>query len=201
LDKTRQKIAPAKSGKSWLEVFDILGRAFYFVGVLGQLLWNFAGASVYLLWRSSNILNFDLLHSEPLIDPDSDIVLSSLGSWIQAALDILYNDGTSTWSPKYSGIDACSLARGALLFTFLSFWWNPKFKEGYRGYHRHIKGFQDWYKYQALLLVARVVFWFVMKYELLHGVGPSATFGVHIFMLGFTLLVSTPKPQNCLAIY
>ena len=196
LDKTRQNVAPGKKRKSWLDVSHILGEILWILGIFGQLLWNFVGISGHLTRRLSDISTSDLLTSEPLIDPDSDIAVSPVASWMPAVVNILNHDGTSMWSPGHYGIIVRNLAKWSLLLSFISFWWNPKFKEGYRGYHRHIKGFQDWYKYQALLLIARVVFWSMMRYKLLDRVDPSATIGVHIFMLGFTILVYTFGPKS-----
>jgi hypothetical protein len=189
-------VAPGKTRKTWLDVFDILGQMTWITGVFGQLFSNFVGISRYLIQRLLDIPTSDLLSSEPLIDPDSDNALSPLASWMQAVVNILDHDGTSMWSPDYYGVTVRNLVKWSLFLGFISFWWNPKFKEGYRGYHRHIKGFQDWYKYQALLLIARVVFWFVMKFELLDRVDPSATIGVHVFMLGFTISVRIFGPKS-----
>ncbi len=189
LDKTRQNVAPVKARKSWLDVFDVLGQVCWVLGMSGQILWNSMGISGHLLRRLLEISTSDFLYSEPLIDPDLDIASSPLTFWMQAVIDILDHDGTSVWSLGYYGINVRHLAKWSLLLSFISFWWNPKFKEGYRGYHRHIKGFQEWYKYQALLLITRVIFWSTMKYELLEGIDPSATVGGNIFMLGFTISV------------
>jgi hypothetical protein len=201
LDKTRQNVVPGNTRKTWLDVFDILGQISWILGVFGQVLWNFVGISGHLVRRFLDMSTSNLLSSEPLIDPDSDIALSPLASWMQALLDILDLDGNSIWSTGYYGITLRNLAEWSLLLSFISIWWNPKFKEGYRGYHRHIKGFQDWYKYQFLLLITRVAFWAMMKYELLDRVDPSATFGVHIFMLGFTVSVYTFGPKSQSAAY
>jgi hypothetical protein len=196
LDKTRQNVAPGKSKKTWLDVFDILGQISWILGIFGQLLWDFVGTSGHLIRRFLDISTSDIFSSEPLIDPDSDIALSPLASWMQAVLNILDYDGNSIRPSGYCGITISNLAKWSLLLSIISIWWNPKFKEGYRGYHRHIKGFQDWYKYQVLLLIARVVFWSLIKYELLDRVDPSATIGVHIFMLGFTVSVYTLAPKS-----
>jgi len=189
LDKTRQNVTPKKITRSWLDVFSIVGQISWIMGILGQLLWNSIGISGHLIRRFLDGSTSELLFSDPLIDPDSDNTLSTLASWIQSTLDILDHDGTSMWSLGYYGITVRNLAKWSLLLSFVSVWWNPKFKEGYRGYHRHIKGFQDWYKYQVLLLIARVIFWYMMMNGLLSRVDPSATVGVHIFMLGFTVSV------------
>jgi len=196
LDKTRQNVAPRKKRKSWLDVFDILGETFWTVGVFGQLLWNFVVLFGHLMHRFLHISISDLLSSDPLTDPDSDITFSTLTTLMQPMLDIMKYDGNTMCSLGYQGIAVRNLAKWSLLLSFLSIWWNPKFKEGYRGYHRHIKGFQDWYKYQVLLLIARVAFWYMLKYQLLDRIDPSATIGVHIFMLGFTILVSTPGSKS-----
>jgi hypothetical protein len=196
LDKTRQNVAPGKTRKTWLDVFDTLGQICWIVGILEQLFWNFLGISGHVLRRLSDFSTSDLLSSEPLIDPDSEIALSPLASSMQSLLNILDHDGSSMWSPGYYGITVRNLAKWSLVLTLISFWWNPKFKEGYRGYHRHINGFQDWYKYQALLFIARVLFWFMMNYEFLDHVDPSATVGVHIFMLGFTISACILGPKS-----
>lgn len=191
LDKTRQHVTPGKTKKSWLDFFDILGRIFWIVGFFGQFLCNSVGLSRHITRRLSEISTSNLPSSDPLIDPDLYITISPLAVLMQSMQKILGHDGTSIWSLEYYGVTISHLSQWSMLVSSLAIWWSPKFKEGYRGYHRHIKGFQDWYKYQSLLFIVRTIFWYMMRHELLDRIDPSAAIGTYIFMLCFTISVYT----------
>lgn len=40
--------------------------------------------------------------------------------------------------------------------TVLSFWWNPKWVESWRGFIRHLSGFKNYYTYQAMILILKL---------------------------------------------
>lgn len=40
--------------------------------------------------------------------------------------------------------------------TVLSFWWNPKWVESWRGFIRHLSGFKNYYTYQVMILMLKL---------------------------------------------
>lgn len=40
--------------------------------------------------------------------------------------------------------------------TVLSFWWNPKWVESWRGFIRHLSGFKNYYSYQVMILLLKI---------------------------------------------
>ena len=54
-----------------------------------------------------------------------------------------------------------------------------------KGFMNHIKGFSDWYKYQALLLMVRGLLYFLMGTGILADPFAEATTTAHAFALGF----------------
>ncbi len=198
LDKTRKVGDSRKTRKTWLDIFHFLGQLLWTLGVFGQLLWNLADISERFLQSFLGTPTSNWPAPEPLIELESpDVTLFCLACWVRGVLGLLENDETAMWSPSYYGVTSRHLAKWSFLLSLTSLWWNPKFKEGYRGYHRHIEGFYDWYKYQALLLTARGLFWLMINNGLFDRVDPSAAVGVHMFMLGFTITVCIfgPKPS------
>jgi hypothetical protein len=191
LERTRKIGASRTARKTWLDVFHLLGQLLWTLGVFGQLLWNLTGICGHFLRGFSGIPVSHLPSQDPLIEIiSSAIALPFLAYSVRDVLELVDNGGTSMWSPSYYGVTVYNLAKWGFLLSLISFWWNPKFKQGYRGYHRHIGGFYDWYKYQALLLLTRAMFWLAIKYGLFDHIDQSAMVGVHIFMLGFTVGVS-----------
>lgn len=191
LDKTRKTGMRRKTKKTWLDVFQFLGQVLWTFGIYGQLGWNILGMTGHVLRRlplsSSELPSMDSTDS---LDPKGlASIISFAVDWLQTILQSVPNCGLSMPSPDdYKHFP--DLAKWSLLISFVSIWWNPKFKEGYRGYHRHITGFSDWYKHQGLLYVARVLFWVMMRLEAFGQNDAPATFGAHLFMLSFTIYVS-----------
>lgn len=198
LDRTRKAGAFSKTRRTWLDFFHVLGQFLWSLGILGQLLWNLAGIAGSLLRYLLSTSTPNLPPPGPFIELESSDAppSPSRASWVWDILEFLDNDGTSIWSPGYYGVTVHNMVKWSLLFNLVAFWWNPKFKEGYRGYHRHIRGFYDWYKYQALLSIARVLFWFLISYGSPDRIDQSATLGLHIFELVFIIWVCIFGPQT-----
>lgn len=44
----------------------------------------------------------------------------------------------------------------SFLLSVLSFWWNPKWVESFRGFIRHLSGFKQYYTFQAMILLLKL---------------------------------------------
>lgn len=194
LDKTREKGATRKTKPTWLDLFQFLGQLLWTFGIYSQLAWNVLGLSGILRQRVVDLWSVDLSSEDLPISSDLDepnALLLSIVLWMRSSVGALESYGVAAaFLSDYEFIP--DLAKWSLVLTLVSFWWNPKFKEGVRGYHRHINGFYDWYKYQGILLVVRAIFWVMMGFEVFSRIDRPATLGAHIFMLFFTSVVGIP---------
>lgn len=48
------------------------------------------------------------------------------------------------------------IARWSFWSSLLSFWWNPKWVETWRGFHKHLVGFSNYYQLQVLILLLKL---------------------------------------------
>ncbi|KAJ1325125.1 Ima1 N-terminal domain-containing protein [Microdochium nivale] len=77
-----------------------------------------------------------------------------------------------------------------------SFPWNPRFKQSIRGFTTHIMGFKQWYTYQLLALLVRMVSLSASQYAESHGITPSAQLGAQVFLTIFTVYVYRMAPSS-----
>jgi hypothetical protein len=181
LDKTRGLRSTATT-KSWLDFLSRFGMTLYWGGITFQLLFNIKS----LLEIAREWIAPMCVDALELSDPDAPLVEQlpmDLKCWLYALSATLPGVGTST------GYQLPSLAVTGLSMSILSFCWNPYFRNIIRGFDRHINGFMDWYKFQTILLVARIAFFIVTKDQDLDQMNIEASIGGHLFMLVFTLMV------------
>jgi hypothetical protein len=194
LDKTRRNGTTHKNKPTWLDAFQFLGQLLWTFGIYGQLAWNVVGISGFLRQLFLDLWSIDLSSEDIPISSEFDGAkawLLAVVSWMRNIVDALEGYGIPTdYQSGYQPIP--DLTRWSLLLTMASLWWNPKFKEGVRGYHRHISGFYDWYKYQSFLFIVRSLFWVVMGFKAFSRIDARATLGAHLFMLVFTIMVHIP---------
>ncbi|ROW06850.1 hypothetical protein VMCG_03968 [Cytospora schulzeri] len=48
------------------------------------------------------------------------------------------------------------IVRWSFWSSLLSFWWNPKWVETWRGFHKHLVGFASYYRFQVLILLLKL---------------------------------------------
>jgi hypothetical protein len=82
--------------------------------------------------------------------------------------------------------------------TLSSIWWNPKFKHFNNGFMNHIRGFGEWYKYQAILLLVRGLYYYMIRTTALRDPLSPATLGAHLFGFGFVTHVSRSPYLQCI---
>jgi hypothetical protein len=168
MDKSRaRKINSGINDFSISGTLRLLGQLLWYIGFAGQVFWNIIGLLGTLQpgW---------LTISNPVL---SSALLSLISGLSALSIDISTSSG---------------LARPSLICSSVSIWWNPMFEQMNKGFMNHIKGFDDWYKYQGILLLARGLFLYIMGTGVLADPSSAATRGAHLFMLGFTGFVSIP---------
>ncbi|KAH7021238.1 Ima1 N-terminal domain-containing protein [Microdochium trichocladiopsis] len=84
----------------------------------------------------------------------------------------------------------------AIQIGLCSFPWNPRFKQSIRGFTAHIIGFKQWYTYQLLAVLVRMVSLSASQYAQTHGITPSAQLGAQVFLTIFTLYVYRMAPGS-----
>ncbi|KAL5629420.1 hypothetical protein BROUX41_001026 [Berkeleyomyces rouxiae] len=120
----------ARKGLTSLDVLHRLGKTFWWVGVMAQLLWHFC-----------------------VIDKLS-APFQSLISWPHwLALGLRYTSASIRLLPPSSDI----LNLG-LVASLMALWWNPRFPQVFRGFSKPVLGLGPWYALQTGGLVARFVF-------------------------------------------
>lgn len=67
------------------------------------------------------------------------------------------------------------------------------FKQMNKGFMNHIKGFDEWYKYQGILLITRTMFFWLMGTGVFIDASSNESIGAHAFMLAFLISVSYIK--------
>ncbi|TAQ85072.1 hypothetical protein B7494_g6591 [Chlorociboria aeruginascens] len=164
LDKSRAR--RAATGFTLIGTLESTGKYLWYIGLIGQLLWNIMALAAAITLTSPEIFNDYLLQN-----------CSIIFSRFQNFTSLITTPGT--WG------------RWSLICSIVSVWWNPKFKQMNNGFMNHIVGFGDWYKYQIILLVTRGLFYNIVGTGVLASPFSAATRAAHIFMFMFTMIVGT----------
>jgi hypothetical protein len=160
MDRSRARKSVAFNKPSLSNSIDFAGRCLWYMGLVGQLVWN-----IMALVAVAQHENFGA--SRSYLQPS-----------LIALLEHTIRISTSrTW--------ACF----SLLCTVSSCWWNPMFKQMNSGFMNHIKGFRDWYKLQFLLVVIRSLFYYIMGTGVFEDLFSAVSTGAHIVFLCFVTLV------------
>ena len=147
MDRTRSQRTTAKA-RDPLDVVDLLGKSSWHAGFVLQAVWH--------------LMMIALCFTEPYAStpPDSHGLAVALGRFHQMNASILpYSDRLMRW---------------AISLSMCSFPWNPRFKQSIRGFTAHILGFRQWYSYQLLALLVRLVAFSITQYSRSHGLSSSA---------------------------
>jgi hypothetical protein len=92
--------------------------------------------------------------------------------------------------PSECSPDLAPTAGLALIAGALSLWWNPKLRMKIDGMPGKFGGLAEYYQAQLIVMVARCVFWAVVKDPSASGLEPKLISAFHALMMGFTILVS-----------
>jgi hypothetical protein len=162
MDRSRAKKSISVNQLSFSGVINVAGKWLWYMGLLGQIIWNIM--ALVAIAQHDNPGALEAFLQPPLI--------SLLGKTIQIST-------SRVW------------ARSTLFCSISSIWWNPMFKQMNSGFMNHIKGFDNWYKLQFMLVVIRSLFYHIMRTGVFADPFSPASTGAHIFFPCFVTLVRT----------
>lgn len=176
-DHLRRMMDRSKAGRTarqarnrnWRSLLVFAGAIGYWGSVSGQLAWDMMGA----------------LDAAGEVPEDSDHLLPpSLVSCVQQTL-------LERKFPSYCSVNLAPYAGLSLIVGILSLWWNPKLRFKVEGRGGRFAGLGEYYQVQLIVMVVRCVFWAVLKDPSSSGLQPTLPPALHIFMIFFTILVSS----------
>lgn len=153
--------------KGLLDMLDIVGKWSWKLSYILQFLWHAATLSALLVQQF-----------EPVDDKTT---------WMALAVRILRRVAVDSFH------DSDRLLSWAINLGLCSFPWNPRFKQSIRGFTLHILGFKQWYSYQLLTLLVRLVCLSITQYAETQNITASAQLGAQIFIAVFMAYVSILK--------
>ena len=167
IERTRGGSRPTKtSGWKGLAVF--CGGTAWVLSVAGQVAWD------GLALLSYNVDNGELLDE----------------SAASTRSECLHQVMRGLTTPKSCTALLEPVARIALLLAVLSLWWNPCLQERLTKIGGKIVGASEYYKLQAMLLVARCVAWVYISEAPAQQLNDQTTKAIHSGLLFFGVLVS-----------
>ncbi|KAE9377775.1 hypothetical protein N431DRAFT_398819 [Stipitochalara longipes BDJ] len=161
MDRSRVRKSASVTQLSVSGFITSTGKWLWYLGLLGQILWNITALVA--------VVQHD--HPEAL----ENVLEPHLISRFEGAIRI---STSRAW------------ARSSLFCSISSIWWNPMFKQMNSGFMNHIKGFRDWYKLQFLLVVIRSLFYYNMGTGLFADPFSAVSTGAHIFFPCFVILLA-----------
>ena len=174
MDQSRaSKSARRARRRSWQSVLVYIGAFGYWSSIIGQLAWDVMSA-----------LPVDFPLNDPYT-PSKAPVSSALCASHAIKTRRLPGDCT---------VDLGHSAGLALLAGSLSLWWNPQIRTKIDGRGGRFTGLGEYYQVQLIALVARCVFWALLKDPSASGLEPQLPPALHVFMIVFTILVSEIFP-------
>ncbi|KAH1322364.1 hypothetical protein KXX66_000297 [Aspergillus fumigatus] len=173
-DHLRRMMDRSKAGRAarharrwnWRNLLVSAGAMGYWGSVAGQLSWDTLGA---------------LSADHHLRDMYNDLSPPSIASCARATLQ-------KRQLPSLCWVDLSPYAGLALIVGILSLWWNPKLRLKVEGRGGRFVGLGEYYQVQLIVMVARCVFWAVLKDPSSSGLQPTLPPALHTFMILFTIL-------------
>jgi hypothetical protein len=161
--------------RSWRSLLLYVGAFAYWASIAGQLAWNLI--SVATISQSPSNFDYSTDAERPPMAPNS--VVSCVSQSIR-----------SQRIPSECSPDLAPTAGLALIAGALSLWWNPKLRMKIDGMPGKFGGLAEYYQAQLVVIVARCVFWAIVKDPSASGLEPELISAFHALMMGFTILVS-----------
>lgn len=156
---------------NWRSWVVLLGAVCYWASVAGQLSWDLMSVAA---------------RDQPLHDPES---LVSIKFLTRCAVDACRIKAM----PSQCSVDMAPYAGVALLMGILALWWNPLLPLVVEGRFGRLAGLGDYYKFQLTVMVARCAFWALLKDPLSSGLQHGLPSTLHLFMIFFTIAVSSSE--------
>jgi hypothetical protein len=157
--------------RNWRSLLVAFGSFAYWTSIAGQLAWDFI--SVVTLAQRSQGFNDD--------PPNT---------WTSCVTNTIYMQRI----PSDCSLDLAPEAGLALIAGALSLWWNPKLRLKIDGMPGKFRGLAEYYQTQLIVMVARCVFWAVLKDPSASGLESDLPPALHAVMIAFTILVSISSP-------
>lgn len=155
----------------WRSLFVSTGAVAFWASVAGQLSWNAMGCLADTTSFSEN---------QRLVHLSKTLLRSCLDQGVRYKR--MQGECAISLQP-YAGL--------ALVLGVLSLWWNPKLRYKVDGKSGRISGVREYYRIQIVALVVRFVAWTVLQDPTITGLNPTLSPAIHIFVIIFTLIVST----------
>lgn len=161
LDKSRAQKSRSQIG-GWTVYGSVvsIGKSLWYGGLISQLIWHFM-ALASIAQHSLSLVS-DGSYSSMISIDESPLLKYAI------SLPVL-----KQWA--YYG----------LIASFLSIWWNPKFRDIERGVPKHITGFSNWYTQAVVLFAIRVFIFYVTGTTAMADPNASVTMACHGFAIVF----------------
>ncbi|CAG8014717.1 unnamed protein product [Penicillium nalgiovense] len=159
--------------RSWRSLLLFVGAFAYWASISGQLAWNLI--SVATISQNSPSFDYSSDSERPPMAHNSVISCVSQSIRLQRI-------------PSECSPDLAPTAGLALIAGALSLWWNPKLRMKIDGMPGKFGGLAEYYQAQLIVMVARCVFWAVVKDPSASGLEPKLISAFHALMMGFTIL-------------
>lgn len=169
MEQTRAgKAARRARNSGWRSLLVFTGACGYWASIIVQLAWN-----VMVAMTSVSTLN----------EPDTPLDQPSLISCVM-------HTAQTRRIPSDCTTDLAPVAGPALIVGILSLWWNPKLRMKVEGRPGRFARLGEYYQVQLIVLVARCVFWALLKDTTANDISPALSPILHMSMAIFTILVS-----------
>ncbi|CAJ2511248.1 Uu.00g068730.m01.CDS01 [Anthostomella pinea] len=152
MDRTRSERKEVRK-RGILDVVDLAGKWSWYIGFALQFVWQ-----VTVLYT--------LVMEQYATSEDESRIAAMLKTlrWINVD-ELPYTHRLMQW---------------AINLGMCSFPWNPRFKQTIRGFTAHILGFRQWYTYQLLILLIRLVCLSIAQYSKARGLPPTTQLGAQL---------------------
>ncbi|KAF7715514.1 Uncharacterized protein PECH_007004 [Penicillium ucsense] len=168
MDRSRaSKTRRQARARSWQSLLVYAGAFGYWTSIFGQLTWDL-----------TNVL------TRRTVGEDSNLsshTSASLSSCLVRTMQL-------GRMPERCSVDFAPHAGFALIVGLMSIWWNPKLRMRIEGRTGRFSGFAEYYQVQLITLVARCLFWEILKDPSASAMSKQLPPALHSFMIIFTLL-------------
>jgi Ima1 N-terminal domain len=135
MERSRSRRIASRLG--WRSLVVTAGALFFWISALGQLAWNLISIM------------------EDSEGSGADIGMNTASQSLQCAVQFFTHYKTNPGC----ALTFAPMAFIAIVFGFLSSWWNPKWQHRLQGQHGRLLGLEEYYRVNTAVLLARTGFW------------------------------------------